>query len=698
MFGLNSNSVGGGKAKLLAMLKKKKQSGFSVEITSQEESQEKIDKDHKDDDGDVIMSESVEKRHKKKKEKKDKSENKKKGKKNNKGDASFDTTNLNEKSLVIETKDVNNKAKIIEDNNININEEELNVLKRKRDTPINSDSDSEKEEESELNDFSHGHSSVLSRFKQTMSLQPQLELAGYTAQPVEDPLANIPLQNVQPLPQPALPKDRKLYSQAIKNQSLDWLTKPAYYSPETTKPFEEFEPSIDPTILTNLIKEFQVKKAFSVQITLIQELLKDLKRQLLDPTPRGDYLINAATGSGKTLAYLIPIIQSILNRKIKDSGVKCIIIVPTRPLVNQVYSDALKLTKGTDIVIRALRGDVSVAEEGNRLMNELDILITTPGRLMEHIEIISLKSLRFLVVDEADKLLNQSFQGWCDSLIGRIEEEYSNGSGLDKRFKLRCTKLILSATLTTSSEKLSYLRLFKPRLVVVNESEGLVNELYQLPIKLNEFLMKVPEGLSLYKPLILLRFFNWISNVDNSSWSTHGLVFTKSNEATIRLTRLLNLLSKSQSFKVPNILHISSTMKNSERQKILKQFDQNGGILISTDLLSRGINFNSIQFVINYDLPGSTKEYVHRIGRTARGGNEGRAITFCFGDGDFKWFKKIVYSGGVINRNKKEIEEVKFVKSENMPHDGESQHAFPIDITDSDKEQYQQSLDILQKE
>lgn len=561
------------------------------------------------------------------------------------------------------------KSKAVAADSAAADEEELNLLKRKR------SEEPQTTETTEEDTVGINHTSIMTRFKQTMSLQTKLESAGETIDTQEsNPLENLPINEVKPLPQPALPKDQKLYSQMIKNKNLDWLTKPAYYQTNLTKPFTDL--GINEIILKNLSREYGYEQAFSVQVTLIEELLVDIKRQILDPTPRGDYLINAATGSGKTIAYLIPIIQSILTRRrVRDSGLKCIIMVPTKPLISQVYSDALKLTKGTDISISALRGEMNVSEERNKL-NNVDIIISTPGRLMEHLEVINFKSLKFLVVDEADKLLNQSYQNWCDSLIDKIE--ISNNGDLDLKFSLKCIKIVLSATLTTSSEKLTHLRLFRPKLVVVNDNgDELVNELYQLPPLLDEYMIKFNEDMSFYKPILLMKILM------KQGWGNHGLIFTKSNEMAIRLGRLLDKLGKSIGLSSSiNVKYISSTMKINERQRILKDFDVNGGLLVSTDLLSRGMNFNSIEFVINYDMPMSTKEYVHRIGRTSRGGNSGKALSLVVGEGEFKWFKRLVYSGGVINRNKKTIGDLPNIE----------------EINKFEKEQYEICLKELQRE
>ncbi|GMG56332.1 unnamed protein product [Ambrosiozyma monospora] len=225
----------------------------------------------------------------------------------------------------------------------------------------------------------------------------------------------------------------------------------------------------------------------------------------------GDYLINASTGSGKTLAYLIPIVNELMTRTVPK--LRCIILVPTKPLINQVYSTLLKLTKSINLNCMAFKNDVGLKEEHEKFVRLMpDILVTAPGRLVDHIVAFDLwlGDLRFCVVDEADRLLNQSFQNWCDLLVNKIENDQreqqqpralgsKTGSELGvsaafgafyNRYSLKCIKLILSATLTTNSEKLSHLKLFKPKVVVVNDVEDLVNELYQLPPNLEEYFMK----------------------------------------------------------------------------------------------------------------------------------------------------------------------------------------------------------------
>lgn len=577
------------------------------------------------------------------------------------------------------------------------------------DSSDDEDNDQENHEdvkETDISEVPTAYASVFSRFKEAMSKKNEDEDNEDNFKNTEKDEELIDYKDVAPLPQLELPKDKTLYSQTYKNKTLDWLTKPVYYESNLSKPFTKIEPKINDILIKNLKNEFNIENAFSVQISLIEELLKDINSLKLNPFPKGDYLINAATGSGKTLSYLIPIMQSLIadsnTIKIKDSGIKCIIIVPTKPLVQQVYNDSLKLSKGLDVNIISLKsgGELNLIEETKKLeSNLIDILITTPGRLVDHLKFLNLHNLKFLVVDEADRLLNQNFQDWCDLIINKIEKYNNDGNNnLDFNFKLRCIKIILSATLTTNSEKLSHLRLFKPRLVIIKndkDSKDSENgkELYQLPDKLTEMNLRISEKLNDLKPLILLNLFKWVDK-NNNKYDNFGLIFTKSNETSIRLHKLLSLLNNQFNFNL-NIKIINSMMNNQDKDKILKNFNNEGGILICTDLLSRGINLTSIKFVINYDLPNSTKEYIHRVGRTARAGNKGNAITLIFGDNEFKWFKKLVYSGKQINRNNKTITDIKFIKEINSEIDNENDELFKLNITSFDKDIYKQCLKNL---
>ena len=193
------------------------------------------------------------------------------------------------------------------------------------------------------------------------------------------------------------------------------------------------------------------------------------------------------------MAYSIPIVQTLFKRQI--NRLRCIIIVPTKLLINQVYTTLTKLTQGTSLIVSIAKLENSLKDEHKKLSNlEPDILITTPGRLVDHLNMksINLKNLKFLIIDEADRLLNQSFQGWCPKLMSHLKT--------DKLDTLpgNVIKMIFSATLTTNTEKLNGLNLYKPKLFLKQ-----TDKLYQLPNKLNEFNINIPTAKSVYKPLTL---------------------------------------------------------------------------------------------------------------------------------------------------------------------------------------------------
>lgn len=468
-------------------------------------------------------------------------------------------------------------------------------------------------------EYTAKHSSIFLKFKQVDSTDIDI--------PKVEPV-NQELQDLAPLPQPALPRDKILTSKNTHSKNLDWLADPDYAVPANTKSFKEF--NLSPIIQSNLEK-LKYTEAFSVQIEVMNLLFSDAKANKLQPDTKGDILVNAATGSGKTLAYLIPIIENLQHRIVPR--VRAVILVPTKPLINQVFQTMSEISNGTQLRILTLRTDVSVKEEANKLSNAPDIIISTPGRLVEHLTngTITLKNLQYLVIDEADRLLNQSFQNWAKILISKIDTEVN----LSEKWKLGVKKLIFSATLTTDASKLSVLKFTKPRLIIVNDQKQLVNEIFSVPNTLTEYQIRLPSATSSMKPLILAKFLMSTNKLKNV------LVFTKSNESSLRLAKLLELLfERLLTRKDFEVAYINSTNnKTAIRSRILRDFsEQKINILVATDLIARGIDVASITDVINYDMPNSSREYIHRVGRTARANNPGNAFNFLFGKDETQWF------------------------------------------------------------
>lgn len=514
-------------------------------------------------------------------------------------------------------------------------------------------------------EYVNKHHTIFDKFKQSTTTDKNTQGSQITK---EEEIA-VNTQDLVPLPQPELPRDKKLSSMSTHLKNLDWLTEPQYVSPSDSKSFNDFQ--LSPFMINNL-ENMGFSTAFAVQVSVLEMMTPELRARKLMPDAFGDILVNASTGSGKTLAYLIPIIESLHKRVVPR--VRAIILVPTKPLINQVKATLLQLSSGTNLQIMALKNDISISDERELLRNSIpDILVSTPGRLVEHLigDSITLSSLQFLVIDEADRLLNQSFQNWSQILLDRMNNEIN----INEEWRLLVQKLVFSATLTTDAGKLSSLKFYKPRLIVVNDTKQLVNEIFTVPTTLSEFKIHLGVAKSSLKPLILARFLISKGKLSNV------LVFTKSNESSIRLAELLTILFKKLSIDV-NVSFINSTNnRTSVRTKILKQFDsQTINILIATDLIARGIDLTSITDVINYDLPNSSREYVHRVGRTARANQIGHAYSFCFGKGENSWFNSLIKD---VSR-KGEVENIDLAVGEL--------------ISTSDEEAYLSSLEQLQQQ
>ncbi|KAI0837416.1 P-loop containing nucleoside triphosphate hydrolase protein [Hypoxylon sp. FL0890] len=330
--------------------------------------------------------------------------------------------------------------------------------------------------------------------------------------------------------------------------------------------------------------------------------------------------------------------------------------------------------------------------------SKIDILICTPGRLVEHIKYtpgFSLDYVRWLVVDEADKLLGQNFQQWLDVIIPRLQCN-DMGSRNHKQSNLSgVRKVILSATMTRDLDRLEGLKLCWPKLVML-EGSGAADQPeapmskaeLALPELLEEAALKVSDPN--LKPLFLVDLLQSdsilgqitsdksqeaVSDDDTTSSGSDSesdseqetsfrssrvtstnrsipsvLIFTKSNETALRLSRLLSLLSSALGSLIGTL---TSTTQYATRRRTIRSFLAGKlQILVASDLVARGIDLPSLDHVINYDMPSSVASYVHRVGRTARAGKRGKAWTL-FTNPEARWFWNEVASESVIQRSQK---------------------------------------------
>ncbi|CCK69783.1 putative ATP-dependent RNA helicase DBP6 KNAG_0D00300 [Huiozyma naganishii CBS 8797] len=491
---------------------------------------------------------------------------------------------------------------------------------------------------------SRKHGSVLSRFQNSVVLQDQATTVVPTENSEDASAAAVtedttlhPLENI---PQPAIVRPTlKPEITSAHHKSLAFVnTTKVIYDNSMVKPYSQYSDLLNDKLLQNIAENYS-QETFPIQTAILDTILptinttyKITKRNFTRRV--GDVLVNAATGSGKTLSYTIPLVQTLSSRTV--NRLRALILVPTKPLIHQVYDTLTKLIKGTNIIVSFSKLENSLREEHQKLINsEPDILIVTPGRLVDHINLksISLRNLKFLVLDEADRLLNQSFQNWCHELMQQLDTEKQNVDPMPGNV----IKMVFSATLTTNTAKLHDLKLYNPRLFVTDSVK-----LYNLPPTLQEYNIHIPTAKSLYKPLFLLRLLQLKTTTEGEEKQrAKVLVFVKSNQNSLRLASLLQILNKEGDMTVHSINSNNSKVDN---KRLLAEFSRETAsstqVLITTDLMSRGIDINNITDVVNYDVPLSSQQYVHRCGRTARANAAGFAYNLLVGKGERNFWSK----------------------------------------------------------
>ncbi|ORX97486.1 DEAD-domain-containing protein [Basidiobolus meristosporus CBS 931.73] len=460
-----------------------------------------------------------------------------------------------------------------------------------------------------------------------------------------------------------------------------WLANPDIISPETTRPVDDPKLNLSSQILSRC-KDNSIEEFFAVQTAVLPALLAS-KSSSLNYTFSGDLCVSAPTGSGKTLAYVIPIVETLSTRVV--TRLRALIILPTRDLVVQVKDTFDAFCKGTNLKIGVITGQTSFAQEQSQIVgggsqvlqggaSNVDILIATPGRLIDHLTStpnFTLQHLRYLVIDEADRLLNQSYQDWLsnvlqaagkattkrpedpitmdsegipvhDAISGRVQEGFCD---LFEPQATRVQKLLFSATLTRNPGKIASLHLVNPRYIAVQrtandndeDAEGSEGR-YTTPSTLKEFMIPCSPS---EKPMIVLHLLYHLK-------VNSALCFTKSIEAANRLYKLIEVFDGF--FKEANPEYESTIMAaeysgdlpQSERTSILKKFKKGEiRLLICSDLIARGIDLDSVEAVISYDAPMYIKKYIHRVGRTARAGREGVAYTIVE-EQEMRYFKSML--------------------------------------------------------
>lgn len=330
------------------------------------------------------------------------------------------------------------------------------------------------------------------------------------------------------------------------------------------------------------------------------------------PEGSRDLCVSAPTGSGKTLAYVLPIVEGIKGRIV--SRLRALVVVPTKDLVPQVEETFRSVCEAFYCDLRA----------------GFDYLVTTPGKLIISLPDLDLKSLKYLVVDEADRLLDQSFQEWLPQLLDTLKEGENDTNDLFDcdGWRHKVQKLLFSATLTTNPAKIAPLNLSRPLYLTLNNQQNNNNESptnWVTPSTLKELLV-VFEGAEEMKPAILVQVLdNLLPKMAGLEKIERVLCFTKSVSSTHRLSKLLVALRPDL-----KVSAFHGHLSPESRTSILRDFSSGLiQVLIGSDAMARGLDIQGVEGVINYDLPGFAGTYVHRVGRTARAGSSGWAVSIA---------------------------------------------------------------------
>jgi ATP-dependent RNA helicase RhlE len=309
---------------------------------------------------------------------------------------------------------------------------------------------------------------------------------------------------------------------------------------------------------------------------------------------RKDLLGCAQTGTGKTAAFAIPILQILHEQKPLAPGIKVLILTPTRELAIQIDESFAAYGKFTGIRHTVIFGGVSQMHQTNALKRGVDVLVATPGRLLDLMTqgYIRLDKLQIFVLDEADRMLDMGFIHDVKRIIAKLPQKRQT--------------LFFSATMPPEIQKLANVLLTHPAKVEVTPPASTVD-------KIEQSLYHVGK---MEKPQLLLHL------LQDTAIKT-ALVFTRTKHGADKVVKIL------QQHRI-RAAAIHGNKSQNARQAALTDF-KNGTlrVLVATDIAARGIDIDDLSHVINFELPNVPETYVHRIGRTGRAGNAGTAISFC---------------------------------------------------------------------
>lgn len=385
------------------------------------------------------------------------------------------------------------------------------------------------------------------------------------------------------------------------------------------------------------------------ELKIVEPILKALKEEeYTSPTSiqekaiplilnRNDVLGSAQTGTGKTAAFAIPIIQHLYLDKQQSNRprkINALIITPTRELAIQIGDSFSTYGKYTDLKNTVIFGGVKQTNQVNRLKSGVDILVATPGRLLDLMNqgIINLKDIEYFVLDEADNMLDMGFIHDIKKIIAKLPTKRQS--------------LFFSATMPDNIVALSRTILKSPTKVDVAPISSTAETIQQYIYYTNKS-----------SKLELLNYILEDKEIDQV------LLFARTKHGADRITRSLSKKKISSSA-------IHGNKSQNTRQKALQDFKEGKTrVLVATDIAARGIDIDKLKYVINYEIPNIAETYVHRIGRGGRAGEEGISISICEPE-ENAYIKEIEK---LINKKIEVIEDNPFPQTENPMNKQEKQ-------------------------
>ncbi|MCR8743777.1 DEAD/DEAH box helicase [Romboutsia lituseburensis] len=340
--------------------------------------------------------------------------------------------------------------------------------------------------------------------------------------------------------------------------------------------FREF--NLDKEILKAL-NNLEYKIPSDVQIKTIPQLIN-----------KKDVIVKSKTGSGKTASFAIPICENI---NIEDNNVQALVIVPTRELALQVKEEISNIGRLKKVRCCAIFGKQSIKEQISSLKQRVHVVVATPGRIIDHIkrETINIKNLKYLIIDEADKMLNKGFIEQIDTIFENLPKQKTVGlfsATIDKEIEYVCEKYMKDALI-----------------IAVEEAEAINKK------QIDENLIKVDEN----------EKYNTLKDIIYSENPKTVIIFANTRE---KVNKIYNQMKRDKFL----VRELHGDMSQDKRIYVIKDFKENKfNILVSSDVAARGIHIENISLVINYDIPRDKENYIHRIGRTGRKDKFGKSIS-----------------------------------------------------------------------